>query len=76
MEENNLDVRTILENKFQELGVHIIDRNDLQIEKPHFAEGGFGKVYKGKYKTNIEVAIKKLHRFKVETHVLREKLIF
>ena len=74
--EQDLDVRSILENKLLEYGVNIIDRNDLQIDKPHFAEGGFGKVYKGKYLTNIDVAIKKLHRFKVEKNVLPQRYMF
>jgi serine/threonine protein kinase len=75
MEQQDIDVRTILESKLQEYGVKIIDKNDLQIEKPNFAEGGFGKVYKGKYQTNIDVAIKKLHRFRVDKNELPNRYV-
>jgi serine/threonine protein kinase len=75
MEQQTLDVRSILEGKFLEYGVKLIDKNDLQIEKPNFAEGGFGKVYKGKYLTNIDVAIKKLHRFRVDKNELPHRYI-
>jgi serine/threonine protein kinase len=64
--EQNIDIRSVLINKLLEYGVNIIDEKDLQIDKPHFAEGGFGKVYKGKYQGTSDVAIKKLKEFKID----------
>src|SRR5690349_3579679 len=64
--EQNSDIKSVLINKLHEYGLSIIDAKDLQIDKPHFAEGGFGNVYKGTYQNTTNVAIKKLKDFKIE----------
>lgn len=61
--DENSDIEKIAEANFernlQEFGINIISEQDLVKIKPHIGEGGFGKVYKGKYFDNI-VAVKKI----------------
>jgi serine/threonine protein kinase len=45
------------------INVKLIDKNEITKVKPEIGQGGFGKVYKGKYQDN-DVAIKKLTNFK------------
>lgn len=47
------------EKNLSEMGINIISDGEVTKDKPAIGEGGFGKVYKGKYQDNI-VAIKKI----------------
>lgn len=48
-----------LVKQLTDLGINVIQEDEIVKEKPHIGEGGFGKVYKGKYGQNV-VAIKKI----------------
>ena len=62
--------------------VNLINISNIEIYKPAIGEGGFGKVYKGKYLEN-SVAIKKIklennhgEKKKVYSEILNALLIF
>ena len=48
-----------LVKQLMDLGVTVILEDEIIKEKPHIGEGGFGKVYRGKYGEQV-VAIKKI----------------
>jgi serine/threonine protein kinase len=55
-----------LEKSLLDMGVNLITNDEIEKIKPAIGKGAFGKVYKGKYKNEIMVAIKKI-MFKADT---------